>query len=107
MEVALLVLIGVPLLLLALGISITARAVASLRERSVPRAAGILRVVAGVGVVVCALLPALVLVTEVQYGVVAFPVLGLVGAAVWGSLFLAAAAVVEGVARRRRPWHER
>lgn len=101
MAVAVLVLFGIPLMLLVIGALTIRRAIVSLRGRPANRAAGILRIIAGAGVMVCALISAAGLVVEVQYAVVAFPLLGMVGALVWGLGFLGAAGITEHVARGR------
>lgn len=90
MLVAALVLIGLPLLLLVRGAALVWRATGSRGRPRVPEARR-LEIVAGAGVLFCAAFALSGLVVEVQYAVVGFPVLGLLVALAWESLYLGAA----------------
>lgn len=101
MAIAALVLLAVPLGLLVIGGLIVARSASALRREPRGRAAEILGVVAGAGVLLCAPLSVLGILLEVPYGIVIYPVLAMLIAAVWAVVFLVAAAAVRWVGRRR------
>lgn len=102
MAIGALVLFVVPLTLLVFGGVITGRAIVSWRRGSGIRAAHILRVIAGAGVLLCAVIAVAGFVVEMHYAVVVLPVLGLLAALIWSLGFLSAAGIAELVARRRR-----
>ncbi len=92
---------AIPLLLLVVGVVTIVQAVKSLRRHQCSRASAILRVIAGAGFIGCAFISVGGVIAQVQYAIVILPMLGLFGAAVWGSGFLIAATIVEALARRR------
>ncbi|RGE21439.1 hypothetical protein [Leucobacter sp. wl10] len=101
MAIAVAAFLGVPLVLVAIGALIIVRAVRALRREPRSRAAAILRMIAGAGVLLSGLLGLLGLMLEMPYGVVILPVLSAIVAIVWGLIFLVAAALVEWISGRR------
>lgn len=98
---AALILLAVPLIVLASGALILVWAVRTLRRRRHGLAAGILQAIAGAGVLLCVPLSVLALASDMNYGVVIFPILWTFLAAAWAAVFLTAAALVEWMQRRR------
>src|SRR5690606_13796310 len=88
MRLAALMLIAVPVVLVLLGLVVLIPAVRALQCRSGSRGAAVLRLVAGAGLLLWALVSASWLVVEMQYSVVVLPMLGLSGAEVGTILLL-------------------
>ncbi|MFC0674895.1 hypothetical protein [Brachybacterium hainanense] len=93
MAMALAVLLGVPALLVVIGIVLVALGVRELRATPMRRA-GVLPIVAGAGTLLCAVLALSVLWSDMPYGVVLLPVLALVLAALGDLVLLALWAVL-------------
>lgn len=74
-------------------------AIRGLRRRILPRAVGVLRIIAGVGTLGFAVIALSPFWSDVQYGIVILPIAALIGAALWNALLFGAAYLVERQAR--------
>lgn len=101
MVMAVIMMFGIPPLLLIVGGVMVWQAIVRLRRSSAVRSAGILRLIAGAGVLACALIWPLGLLAQMQYAVVVLPILGVVLAVIWGFVFMTPALIIEYLAERR------
>ncbi|GAA1632020.1 MULTISPECIES: hypothetical protein [Brevibacterium] len=88
-----------PLLLLLAGVLVLVQAARGRRTASTP--GFVLRLVAGIGVLLCALLALSGLWLEINYAVVFFPVIALILGGVWLIAFLGAALLSDWLSARR------
>jgi hypothetical protein len=101
MVMAAIMMFGIPPLLLIVGGVMVWQAIVRLRRSAAVRSAGILRLIAGAGVLACALIWPLGMLAQMQYAVVVLPLLGIVLAVFWGFAFMTPALIVEYLADRR------
>ena len=107
MAAAVIVLFLPAVVLLVAGGSTVWGAVRALRRRTPPRSAAVVRLVAGVGTVLFAVVAISPFWSDMQYGVILLPVMALLGAAVWNAVLLTVAFLLTrhaaGRGARRRP----
>ncbi len=101
MVMAAIMMFGIPPLLLIVGGVMVWQAIVRLRRSAAVRSAGILRLIAGAGVLACALIWPLGILAQMQYAVVVLPLLGIVLAVFWGFAFMTPALIIEYLADRR------
>lgn len=101
MVMAVIMMFGIPSVLLIVGGVMVWQAIVRLRRSATVRSAGILRLIAGAGVLACALIWPLGMLAQMQYAVVVLPVVGIVLAVFWGFAFMTPALIIEYLADRR------
>lgn len=101
MVMAAIMMFGIPPLLLIVGGVMVWQAIVRLRRSAAVRSAGILRLIAGAGVLACALIWPVGMLAQMQYAVVVLPLLGIVLAVFWGFAFMTPALIIEYLADRR------
>ena len=101
MVMAAIMMFGIPPLLLIVGGVMVWQAIVRLRRSAAVRSAGILRLIAGAGVLACAIIWPVGMLAQMQYAVVVLPLLGIVLAVFWGFAFMTPALIVEYLADRR------